>query len=111
VQTVQTVTSFHGSAVPPDRLSAIMADYLALEHARVFRRLLVVRCGLLALAIVAARLAFGGLPRFPWMFGASLCLAAPSAAWLVELRRARQLTHRLEHTPGRVEHVLRPPFE
>ena len=108
---VHTITSFHASAVPPDQLSAIMADYVALERARGFRRLLAVRCGLMALAIVAARFAFGGLPRFPWIFGASLCLAAPGAAWLVELRRARRLAHRLENTPGRVEHVLRPPSE
>ena len=86
---VHTVTSFHASAVPPDQLSAIMADYLALEQARVFRRLLVVRCGLMALVIAAAGFGFGWLPRFAWIFGASLFLAVPGAAWLVELRRAR----------------------
>ena len=35
-----TITSFHSSAVEPEELSGIMADYLALERARIFRRLL-----------------------------------------------------------------------
>jgi len=106
---VHTVTSFHTSAVPREQLSAIMADYLALEQARVFRRLLVVRCGLMALAISAAGFGLGWLPRFAWMFGGSLFLAVPGAAWLAELRRARRLAHRIGNTPGRVEHVLQPP--
>ena len=106
---MHTVTSFHASAVPPDQLSAIMADYLALERVRVFRRLLVIRCGLAALAIAAAGFGFSWLPRFAWMFGAGLFLALPGAAWLVERRRARQLAHRLGNTPGRVEDVLQPP--
>ena len=42
-------------------------------------------------------------------FGLVLFLALPGAAWLVERRRARQLAHRLENTPGRVEDVLQPP--
>jgi len=103
------VTSFHASAVPPDQLSAIVADYLALEQARVFRRLLVIRCGLIALAIAGAGLGFSWLPRFAWMFGTGLFLAVPGAAWIVERRRSRRLAHRLENTPGRVEHVLQPP--
>ena len=45
---MHTVVSFHGSAVKPDQLSGIMADYLALERARTFRRLLVKRFGVLA---------------------------------------------------------------
>ena len=81
---MHTVTSFHASAIPRDQLNAIMADYLALERARVFRRLLVVRCGLMALAIAAGGLGFGWLPRFAWMLSVSLFLAVPGAAWLVE---------------------------
>ena len=107
---MHTVTSFHASAVSQDQLSAIMADYMALEEARVFRRLLVIRCGLMALAIAGAGFGFSWLPRLAWMFGAGLFLALPGAAWLVERRRSRQLVHRLENTPGRVEQVFnRPP--
>lgn len=46
---MHTVTSFDGSAVGDSELTVIIAEYLALERVRVFRRLLLVRCGLLAL--------------------------------------------------------------
>jgi hypothetical protein len=35
-----TITSFRSSAVESEDLSGIMADYLALERARIFRRFL-----------------------------------------------------------------------
>jgi hypothetical protein len=35
-----TVTSFRGSSVSGEELSGIVADYVALDRARVFRRLL-----------------------------------------------------------------------
>ena len=48
---MHTVTSFHASAVQPDQLGEIMAAYLALERARIFRRLLVKRFGVLAVIV------------------------------------------------------------
>ncbi len=45
---MHAVTSFHASAVEPGQVSAIMAEYLALERARVYRRLFVTRFALLA---------------------------------------------------------------
>jgi len=105
---VHTVTSFHASALPADQLSAIMADYLALEQVRVFRRLLMVRCGLMAL-LIGAGLGSGWLPLSASVFGVSLFLGVPVVVWVLECQRARRLAHRLEHVPGREEHVVHPP--
>jgi hypothetical protein len=38
---IDSLTSFPASAVDPDELNAITADYLAVERVRIFRRLLV----------------------------------------------------------------------
>ena len=45
---MHAVTSFHSSAVTPIRSMAVMSEYLALERARIYRRLFVTRFGLLA---------------------------------------------------------------
>src|SRR5262245_47737010 len=105
---MRTVTSFHASAVPPDQLNAIMADYLALERARVFRSLLVARCGLIALAIAAAGFGLGWLPPFGAAFGVAAFLAVPASAWFVELRRERRLAHRLNGVPGDTVRLVQP---
>src|SRR5262245_24884199 len=97
---MHTVTSFHASAVQPDQLSAIMADYLALERARVFRRLLVARCGFIALLIAAAGFGLGWLPPFAVGFSAGAFLTLPVCVWVVELWRERRLAHRLNKVPG-----------
>jgi hypothetical protein len=46
---MHTVTSFRASAVSCDELSDSLADCLALDRVRIFRRLLVTRFALLAL--------------------------------------------------------------
>ena len=53
---MQHVTSFHSSTVDADRLNAVVAELLAVEQARAFRRLLLERLSLLALlgGVVAA---------------------------------------------------------
>ena len=81
----------HGHVVPclvvePEELSVIMADYLALERARIYRRLFVTRFGLLAL--VAGRRsdsAFTGCrPSASWV-SVGLCAIAPAWAWVARV--------------------------
>ena len=96
---MQTV-SFHLSAVPPGQLGGIMTDYLALDRVRMLRRLLMRRCGSLALVVAA----YGGVfhrltPVMSW-FSFGLCLIPPAWAWGVELRHHRQLARRIELIRG-----------
>jgi len=95
-----TVTSFHRSAVTPDELSGIVADHLALEHAQIFRRLLVTRCGLLALATAVMGLVFHWLSPFASWFSVGVFLMPPAWAWVVEIRRHARLRRRLDVRPG-----------
>jgi hypothetical protein len=97
---MQTVTSFHSSAVEPHHISAIMAEYLALERARIYRRLFVTRFGLLALFVALIGLGFHWLPRFASWLSVGLCSVAPIWAWLVELRCDWRLARRLREVPG-----------
>ena len=103
---MHTVASFHASAVTPDQLSGITADYLALERAKVLRRLLVKRVGGLA-ALIAAVSVFW-LSAFAFWLSLGLCAVAPVWAWMVELRCERRLAHRLDEVPGDTMHVVRP---
>jgi len=102
---MQTITSIHASAIPPEELSGIMADYLALERARIFRRLLVTRFGLLAVTAAVIGGLLHWLPPFASWFSIGLFLTPPLWAWIVELRRERRLSRRLEDVPGGVTDV------
>lgn len=101
---MHTVTSFHASDVQPDQLSGIMADYLALERARIFRRLLVKRFGVLA--AVFAGVSVHWLSAFASWFSVGLCVAAPVWAWMVELGCERRLARRLDEVPGQAVRVV-----
>ena len=101
---MHTVTSFHASDVQPDQLSGIMADYLALERARIFRRLLMKRFGVLA--VVFAGVGFHALSAFASWFSVGLCVAVPVWAWVVELGCERQLTRRLAKVPGQAVQLV-----
>jgi hypothetical protein len=103
---MHTVTSFHASAVQSDALNAIMADFVAVEHARVIRRLLLTRFGFLALIAGLLGATFHHLTSFAWSFSIGAFLAPPTWAWLIELRRSRQLARRLAGIPQGVTHVL-----
>jgi Flp pilus assembly protein TadB len=105
---MHTVTSFPASAVRPEQLSGIMADYLALERARAFRRLLVTRFGIMALmaAVIGAGL-HRLLPFASWCSVGAL-LVPPVWAWMVELRRDLRLARRLEELPAAATHVVPP---
>ena len=105
---MHTVTSFHGSDVPAEQLKALITDYLALEHAKEFRRLLVTRCGLAVVAIVAVGPGLGWLPPAASVLIGAGFLAAIGFAWLVELRLARHLASRLKEAPGAAEYLVQP---
>lgn len=101
---MHTVTSFHASAVQPDQLSEIMAAYLALDRARIFRRLLVKRFGLLA--IILAGVSVLWLSVFALWFSVGLCILAPTWFWIVELGCKQRLARLLNEIPGQAMHVV-----
>ena len=107
VVSMHTVTSFGAHALPSEELNAIIADYLALERLRIFRRLLVTRFGILA-AIVATA---GWL----WLSTAAtyvagvLCLVPPLCVWGLEVTRERRVAERLERIPELRTDVVRSP--
>lgn len=99
---MQTVTSFRASAVEPGRINAIAAEYLALEHARTYRRLFVARFGLLAFTLAIVGFGLHWLPTSGAWAAVGLCSLAPAWAWVAELRYDRRLARSLERTaaPG-----------
>jgi len=101
---MHTVTSFHASDVQTEQLTGIVADYLALERARVFRRLLVKRFGVLA--AVFAGVSLLSMPAFAFWFSVGLCVVAPVWAWIAELGCERRLARRLNEVPGQAMHVV-----
>jgi hypothetical protein len=101
---MHTVASFRASAVRPDQLSEIMAAYLALEHARIFRRLVVKRFGVLAVIVAGVSVAW--LSVFACWFSVGLCAAVPAWAWIVELGYERRLARLLNAVPAQAMHVV-----
>jgi hypothetical protein len=97
---MHTVTVFHGSVVAQEQLNGIFAEHQALEHLRVFRRLLAVRCAGAILVIVLAGAGFGWLPTPAWIACVVIFSVTPACVWLAERRRERHLTRRLQGVPG-----------
>ncbi len=92
---MRTFTSLNASDIPPDRLKRILADYIALEEAQIFRRLVLRRCGLLSLvaAVLASMThAFSGAV---WALIITLPLAVPAVAWIAEVRIELRLSRAL----------------
>jgi hypothetical protein len=104
--TTPQVTSLPASSVSKEELRVILAEYLALDRARVFRRLFVVRFGLLTTVSVLVALIAPGLPAIARWLPPVLCLTPPTWAALVELRLARRLTRHLEGVEGLDAHEL-----
>ena len=88
---MHTITHAEAPPVHPDQLNAIVSDCVTLEHLRVFRQLLVVRCGVIALAIGVGGLLLGLLHSFAYWFSVGIFMLAPAGAWLVERRQERGL--------------------
>ena len=103
---MQTITSFHASAIQPDQLSEVTAAYVALEGARIFRQLLVKRCAMLA--VVVAGVSVTWLSTFAFTVSVGLCVAAPALAWTFERGCERRLTRLLDAMPARAMHLVEP---
>ena len=103
---MHTVTSFEGSALEPEEVSALIAEYLAVERARIWRRLLTTRCMLLGASVVASGLTLRWLPPLAYWITGGLCAVAPMSAWIVELRRDWRLGRHLEGIPGGATYVV-----
>jgi hypothetical protein len=99
--------SFRSSDVDGQELRAIMRDYLALEHTRVYRRLLVRRFGLLALMLAVAGTGLHWLTPAATWFSVAVCLAVPLSTWISELKCARRLTRRLPGAPAVRKKVIK----
>ena len=97
---MHTVTSFHASAVEPEHINAITAEYLALERARTYRHLFVTRFGLLAFVVAVVGFGFHWLSVFASWSSVGLCGIAPTWAWLAEFRSNRRLMRSLEEIPS-----------
>jgi hypothetical protein len=94
-----TITSFHVSTVEPGHINEITAAYLALERARISRRLFVTRFGVLALVVAIVGFGLHWLPAAGASAGVVLCSVAPTWAWVAELRCDRRLARSLEGIP------------
>jgi hypothetical protein len=101
-----TVSSFHASRVAPAQIRTVIADYLAFERAQAHRRLFVTRFGLRALFLGIIGLGFHLFaPLVAWL-SMGLCAAAPTWAWIAELRCDWRLSRRLSELPGSATHVV-----
>jgi hypothetical protein len=103
---MHTVTSFHASAVEPDTLSAVMTEYVSVERARVIRRLLVARLGMLAVIPAILGFVLHWLTAFASWFSIGVFVSPAAGAWIVELRRARRLARRLGNLPSSTSYVV-----
>ena len=104
------VASFHSSATTPRLINKVMADFLALERARVHRRLFVTRFSLLASVLAIAGWGLHWLPPLASWSSMALCAIAPSWAWIAELRCDRRLARSLEELPSGARQIVAPPW-
>jgi hypothetical protein len=97
---MDSVTTFHASDVPADELNDILTDYLAIERARMYRKLFVTR--FIVLAFLVAIVGLVWLTERVLAFSVvGLCLVPPAWAWLVEIRHERRLSRRIAAIPPR----------
>jgi hypothetical protein len=97
---MHTVMSFRASSVAPEQLGRLVCEDLALDRARIFRRLMVARCGRLALAAGALETAIHGFSPIARLLTVALCLVPPAWAWVVELGHSRRLLRVSRAVPG-----------
>jgi hypothetical protein len=101
---MHVVTSVPASSVEPEALSAVMTDYLALERARIYRRLFSARFGILGFVFGVIGLGFRWLPPVASWVTVAACAGVPALAWIVELRRDWRLAKRLNALPDCITH-------
>jgi hypothetical protein len=107
---MQTVISVPASTIPREELSRILSDYLALDRARICRRLMVARFGLLAVVAAFVETSFRGFSPLVRLLTVALCLFPPAWARIAEFAHERRLSRRIEAIDGAVPHgfVRRP---
>ena len=103
---MQTITSLHSTGLEPEQTAALIAEYLALEQARSYRRLCQTRFVILALVFGAIGFGFRWLPPFASWLSVGSCLAVPAWAWVAELRRDFRLTRALSGLPADAARVV-----
>jgi len=92
---MEIVTGLRASAVPQDALGPLLSDYLALDRLRGLRRLLLVRCGALALAAAVLGPLVGWLSALARAVMVGVFLLPPAWAWILERRADTRLSQRL----------------
>jgi hypothetical protein len=97
---MQSVTSFPASAVSSDLLARILADYTALDRVRTFRRVLVVRFGLVTIVVAVGGLVLPRLSPFERWAPIALCLLPPLVVRAMEFRLAHRLSRHLDGVEG-----------
>jgi hypothetical protein len=92
---MEIVTGLRASAVPQDALGPLLSEYLALDRLRGLRRLLLVRCGALALAAAVLGPLVGWLSALARAVMVAVFLLPPAWAWILERRADMRLSQRL----------------
>ena len=80
---------------PRGSLTPLLSDYLALDRLRTVRRLLLVRCGALALIAAVAGPLVGWLSALGRSLVVVLFLLPPAWTWILERRADLRLAERL----------------
>ena len=88
---MQMMLSFRASSVTQEDIGRILADYLALDRARIVRRLMVSRFGVLAGVAILVETVVHGFSGVARAVTLGLCLLPPAWAWVVELMRERRV--------------------
>lgn len=102
------VTQFQACAFEPEALNQVLADYVALERLRVFRRLLVRRFGALSLVVLVIGTGLQWISPVTMAASLTLFLIPPVWACVAEFRFDRALDRRLERIAG-IIHTAIPP--
>ena len=107
---METLTWFRSAGVPRDELAPLLSDYLALDRLRTFRRLLLVRCGALALTAAVVGPLVGWLSALGRSLVVGLFLLPPAWAWILEWRADIRLSKRLRSIDASTaSHPQAPP--
>ncbi len=94
------VLSFAASEIDPATLSRILADYLAYEQARVFRRLLVKRLAIAGLLTLLTAVLVGLLSRPTVWIVLGLLAATGAHAGALELMARARIVRQLAEIPS-----------
>jgi len=91
-------TSFNASNHSSPEVARILHDYLALDRARIWRRLIVVRFGVLALTVFVLGRVIPGLSAYAFWVPVLLFVTPAMWAAIAEVRLSLRLSHRLRRS-------------